>query len=85
MQVTNLYGTKFQSDTTSVLLDFSEPIKNLNITGIKWAETAAPTSWTDVGNKKIQQGAYLQFSISFTRWTEDNLILSLYPIINGEK
>lgn len=85
LQVTNLYGTKFQSDTTSVLLDFSEPIKNLNITGIKWAETAAPTSWTDVGNKKIQQGAYLQFSISFTRWTEDNLILSLYPIINGEK
>lgn len=85
LQVTNLYGTKFQSDITSVLLDFSEPIKNLNITGIKWAETAASASWTDVGNNKIQQGAYLQFSISFTRWTEDNLILSLYPIINGEK
>ena len=85
LQVTNLYRTKFRSDTTSVLLDFSEPIKNLNITGIKWAKTAAPTSWTDIGNKKIQQGAYLQFSVSFTRWTEDNLILSLYPIINGEK
>lgn len=85
LQVTNLYGTKFQSDTTSVLLDFSESIKELKITGIKWAKTAASTSWTDVGDKKIQQGAYLQFSISFTRWTEDNLILSLYPIINGEK
>lgn len=85
LQVTNLYGTKFQSDTASVSLDFSEPIKELKITNIQWAETAKPASWANVGSKKIQQGAYLQFFISFTRWTEDNLILSLYPTISGKK